>query len=461
MNNIELKRFWEKVKEDLIGILPESVHPWIYSLEVSGYDKGILTVVTGQAMARDWLRKNHSEQMNSSLQKISKKADARIHIVYDENAAKQLKKETEKIHKKELEAQLKEQAMENLSCMQSNANLNLKYKFENFVVGENNKFAHDAAMAVAKNPATKFNPLFIYGNAGLGKTHLMQAIGHYIMFNNPQLKVKYTKTDDYISDFITCSRKTNDSIENMSKFNKKYTSIGIILIDDIQLIESKEKTMNRLQQTFDTLYEKGKQIVITSDRLPEEIPKITDALASRFKRGLMVELTPPDFQTRLEIIKKIAKDNDVKAETSALEYIAKHFSKNVRELEGAFTKVCAYAEFNNKPITLELSKEVLKCKENEKQLTFEKITDVTAKYFDVNADDIIGTTRNQKIALARQISIYVSRELTNQSFEQIGKFFNRKHTTTMYAHEQIKKKIDVQKDLSTAVREIKQALKVI
>ena len=461
MNNIELKRFWEKVKEDLIGILPESVHPWIYSLEVSGYDKGILTVVTGQAMARDWLRKNHSEQMNSSLQKISKKADARIHIVYDENAAKQLKKETEKIHKKELEAQLKEQAMENLSCMQSNANLNLKYKFENFVVGENNKFAHDAAMAVAKNPATKFNPLFIYGNAGLGKTHLMQAIGHYIMFNNPQLKVKYTKTDDYISDFITCSRKTNDSIENMSKFNKKYTSIGIILIDDIQLIESKEKTMNRLQQTFDTLYEKGKQIVITSDRLPEEIPKITDALASRFKRGLMVELTPPDFQTRLEIIKKIAKDNDVKAETSALEYIAKHFSKNVRELEGAFTKVCAYAEFNNKPITLELSKEVLKCKENEKQLTFEKITDVTAKYFDVNADDIIGTTRNQKIALARQISIYVSRELTNQSFEQIGKYFNRKHTTTMYAHEQIKKKIDVQKDLSTAVREIKQALKVI
>ena len=460
MNNIELKRFWEKVKEELVGSLPESVHPWIYSLEVSGYDKGILTVVTGQAMARDWLRKNHSDQMNSILKIISKNAEARMHIVYDDNAAKQLKKETDKIHKKELEAQLKEQAMENLSCMQSNANLNLKYKFENFVVGENNKFAHDAAMAVAKNPAAKFNPLFIYGNAGLGKTHLMQAIGHYTLFNNPNIKVKYTKTDDYISDFITTTRN-NNSVQNMSKFNKKYTNIDIILIDDIQLIESKEKTMNRLQQTFDTLYEKGKQIVITSDRIPEEIPKITEALASRFKRGLMVELTPPDFETRLEIIKKIAKDNDITAEMAALEYIAEHFIKNVRELEGAFTKVCAYAEFNSKPITLELAREVLKCKENEKQLTCDKITDVTAKYFDVNINDIVGTSRNQKIALARQISIYISRELTNQSFEQIGEYFNRKHTTTMYAHEQIKKKIDVQKDLSVAVREIKQALKVI
>ena len=461
MNNIELKRFWEKVKEELIGNLPESVHPWIYSLEVSGYDKDILTVVTGQAMAKDWLRRNHSEQINSVLKKISKNENAHIHIIYDNTAAKQLKKEAEKIHKKEVEAQLKEQAMENLSYMQSSANLNLKYKFENFVVGENNKFAHDAALAVAKKPATKFNPLFIYGNAGLGKTHLMQAIGHYTIFNNPKLKVKYTKTDDYISDFISNSRKTNDSIENMSKFKKKYTNIDIILIDDIQFIESKEKTMERMQQTFDTLYEKGKQIVITSDRLPEEIPKITEALASRFKRGLMVELLPPDFQTRLEIVKKLAFDNDIKADSDALEYIATHFSKNVRELEGAFTKVCAYAEFNTKPITLELARNVLKCKENEKQITFEKIADVTAKYFDIEVNDIISTSRNQKIALARQICIYICRDITNQSFEQIGEFFKRKHTTTMYAHEQIKAKINTQKDISAAVREIKQALKVI
>ncbi len=460
MNNIELNRFWEKVKEEYIGCLPESVHPWLYSLEVSGYDKGVLTVVTGQAMAKDWLRRNHSSQMDSILQKISKNNDARIHILYDENAAKKLKKEVEKIHKKELDAQLKEQAMENLSNMQSSANLNLKYKFENFVVGDNNKFAHDAALAVAKQPAEKFNPLFIYGNAGLGKTHLMQAIGHYTIFNNPKKTVKYTKTDDYISDFITNTRN-NNSVENMSKFNKKYTSVDIILIDDIQLIESKEKTMNRLQQTFDTLYEKGKQIVITSDRLPEEIPKITEALASRFKRGLMVELTPPSFETRLEIIKKIAADNDIKADNDALEYVAKNFSKNVRELEGAFTKVCAYAEFYNKPMTLETAQTVLKCNENKKQITFENITEVTAKYFETSTEDITGTTRSQKISTARQIAIYVCRELTNQSFEIIGNYFNRKHTTTLYAYEQIKNKISSNKNISSAVREIKQALKVL
>ena len=460
MNNIELNRFWEKVKEEYIGCLPESVHPWLYSLEVSGYDKGVLTVVTGQAMAKDWLRKNHSSQMDAILQKISNNSDARIHIVYDENAAKKLKKEVEKIHKKELDAQLKEQAMENLSNMQSSAHLNLKYKFENFVVGDNNKFAHDAALAVAKQPAEKFNPLFIYGNAGLGKTHLMQAIGHYTIFNNPKKTVKYTKTDDYISDFITNTRN-NNSVENMSKFNKKYTSVDIILIDDIQLIESKEKTMNRLQQTFDTLYEKGKQIVITSDRVPEEIPKITEALASRFKRGLMVELTPPDFETRLEIIKKIAADNDIKADNDALEYVAKNFSKNVRELEGAFTKVCAYAEFYNKPISLETAKTVLKCNENKKQITFENIADVTAKYFETNAEDITGTTRSQKISTARQIAIYICRELTNQSFEIIGSYFNRKHTTTLYAYEQIKNKIGSNNKISKAVREIKQALKVL
>lgn len=462
MNNIELTRFWEKIKEEFVGSLPESVHPWIYSLEVSGYDKGVLTVVTGQAMARDWLKKNYYELMNSIISTISGDENSRINIIYDSNAAVQIKKETEKLHKKELEAQMKEQALENLSCMQSNANLNLKYKFENFVVGENNKFAHDAALAVAKNPATKYNPLFIYGSAGLGKTHLMQAIGHYILFNNhKKYTVKYTKTDDYINDFISNIRNTNNYTENMSKFYKKYNNIDVILIDDIQFIESKEKSMERMQHTFDTLYNKGKQIVITSDRLPQDIPKLTEALASRFQMGLMIELTPPDFDTRYEIVKKLAKDNDIKAESEALKYMAMHFSKNVRELEGAFIKVCAYAELNQKNISLQLTKDILKCKDDEECLTFDKIANVTSSYYKVDLKDIKGTERSQKVALARQLAIYLCRELTNQSFESIGEYFAKKHTTAMYAHKQIKNNINTQKDLSTAVREIKQALKVI
>ena len=461
MENIELKRFWEQIKEELLGVLPETAHPWIYPLEVSGYDKGVLTVVTGQMMGRDLLRRKHNEQMSEVLRKFTGDSNARFVIIYDENAAKSLKREAEKIQKKISDKNLKEQALENLSNMQSASNLNLKYKFENFVVGENSKFAYSAAMAVAKNPAGKYNPLFIYGNSGLGKTHLMQAIGHYTIFNNPKLRVKYTKTEDYVNDYISNSRKTNSNIENMSKFNKKYTNIDIILIDDIQFIESKMKSMDNLQYTFDSLYNKGKQIVITSDRVPKEIPTLTAALCSRFEMGLMIELTPPDLETRFEIIKKLAIENDLKFEDDALRYIAHHFSKNVRELEGAFTKVSAYAEITEQELTLSLAKDVLKCGGEDSSINFDKIARVSASYFDVNLDDIKGTARGQKVTLARHISIYLCREITQQSYVNIAKYYNKKHTTIMFSYEKIRKEKETNKEISTAIREIRQALKVL
>ena len=461
MENIELKRSWEQVKEELLGVLPENAHPWLYPLEVSGYDKGVLTVVTGQMMGRDLLRKNHYNQMVEALKRVSGDENSRLVIIYDETAAKTLKRETEKLQKKASEVSIKEQAMENLANMQSAANLNLKYKFENFVQGENSKFAYKAAMAVAQNPAGKYNPLFIYGNSGLGKTHLMQAIGHYIIFNNPKLKVKYTKTEDYINDYISNSRKTNNTIENMSKFNRKYTNIDIILIDDIQFIESKIKTMENLQYTFDSLYNKGKQIVITSDRLPKEIPTLTAALCSRFEMGLMIELTPPDLETRFEIIKKLATDNDLIHEDEALRYIARNFSNNVRELEGAFTKVCAYAEITEQELTLKLAKEVLKCEESDEGISFDQIARVTSSYFETDIKDIKGTARGQKVSMARHLSIYLCREITNQSFVNIAKYYNKKHTTIMFAYEKIKKEKDTNREISTALREIRQALKVL
>ncbi len=461
MENIELKRFWEQVKEEMLGTLPENAHPWLYPLEISGYDKGVLTVVTGQMMGRDILRKNHYDSMLQALKKVSGDENSRIVIIYDEKAAKTLKRETEKLQKKASELNIKEQAMENLSNMQSAANLNLKYKFENFVVGESSKVAYKASMAVAENPACKYNPLFIYGSSGLGKTHLMQAIGHYIIFNNPKLKVKYTKTEDYINDYISNSRKTNNTIENMSKFNRKYTNIDIILIDDIQFIESKIKTMENLQYTFDSLYNKGKQIVITSDRLPKEIPTLTAALCSRFEMGLMLELTPPDTETRFEIIKKLAKDNDLEFEEDALKYIARNFSKNVRELEGAFTKVCAYAEITEQKLTLKLAKDVLKCEETDDGITFDQIARVTASYFDVDINDIKGTARGQKVSTARHLSVYLCREITNQSFVNIAKYYNKKHTTIMFAYEKIKKEKETNREFTTAIREIRQALKVL
>ena len=461
MESIELNQFWEQVKSELIEALPDNAHPWIHPLVISGYDKGVLTVVTGQIMGRDLLRKNHYKQIVEVLKRITQNDKADFNIIYDANAAKSLKKESDKIQKKVAAAAMKEQAMENLSYMQSASNLNLKYKFENFVVGENNKFAHAVAMAVAKAPAQKYNPLFIYGNSGLGKTHLMQAIGHYTLFNNPKLKVKYTKTEDYINDFISNSRNSKDQVENMSKFNRKYTNIDIILIDDIQFIEGKKKTMDQMQHTFDSLYNKGKQIVITSDRLPKDIPNLTAALDSRFAMGLMIELTAPDEDTRFEIIKKLAEDNGLVFEEKALRYISKNFSKNVRELEGAFNKVCAFAEITEQALDLKLAREVLKCEEEVNEISFEMIAKVTAQYYDVDIEDIKGTARGQKVSTARHMAVYLSREITEKSFVCIAEYYNKKHTTIMFAHEKIKKEIVANKELAFAEREIKQALKLM
>ena len=461
MENMELNQFWEQLKAKLIEALPDNAHPWIYPLEISGYDKGVLTVVTGQSMGRNLLKKNHYKQIVEVLKEFTQNENSDCVIIYDENAAKDLKKANEKLQKKVAAAAMKEQAMENLSYMQSASNLNLKYKFENFVVGENNKFAHAVAMSVAKNPAQKYNPLFIYGNSGLGKTHLMQAIGHYTLFNNSKLKVKYTKTEDYINDFISNSRNSKDQVENMSKFNRKYTNIDIILIDDIQFIEGKKKTMDQMQHTFDSLYNKGKQIVITSDRLPKDIPNLTVALDSRFAMGLMVELTAPNEDTRFEIIKKLAVDNNLDFEDSALRYIAKHFLKNIRELEGAFNKVCAYAELTEQNLSLNLAKEILKCEDDKPEIDFETISKVTAQYYNIDLKDMQSSARNQKISTARHLAVYLCREITNKSFASIAEYYNKKHTTIMFAHEKIKNEIVANKELAQAAREIKQALKVI
>ena len=219
--------------------------------------------------------------------------------------------------------------------------------------------------------------------------------------------------------------------------------------------------MDNLQYTFDSLYNKGKQIVITSDRVPKEIPTLTAALCSRFEMGLMIELTPPDLETRFEIIKKLAIENDLKFEDDALRYIAHHFSKNVRELEGAFTKVSAYAEITEQELTLNLAKDVLKCGGEDSSINFDKIARVSASYFDVNLDDIKGTARGQKVTLARHISIYLCREITQQSYVNIAKYYNKKHTTIMFSYEKIRKEKETNKEISTALREIRQALKVL
>ena len=349
--------------------------------------------------------------------------------------------------------------MDNLAQMQSFSNLNLKYKFENFVVGENSRFAHAVAYSVAQNPAKKYNPLFIYGASGLGKTHLMQAIGHYIIFNKPKLRVRYIKTEEYMNELIKNLQQGGDRNGRMDKFRDKYRNVDVLLIDDIQFLESKTRTMEEIFHTFDSLLNKNKQIVITSDRLPKDIPTLPDRMRTRFEMGLVVDITPPDFETRVAILKNLAEQISLKAEFDVFEYIANNFVNNVRELEGAFNKVSAYADIEQVEVTLDFAKKVLHCEDVKKALSIEDVARAAANYYGVTVSDFQSSSRSQKISGARHVAVYLSREITEKSFETIAEFFNKKHTTMLYSYEKIKGEIKTNKELERTVSEIKNSLK--
>ena len=343
--------------------------------------------------------------------------------------------------------------------MQSFSNLNLKYKFENFVVGENSRFAQAAAMAVAKHPSKKYNPLFIYGSSGLGKTHLMQAIGHYIVFNNPKLKVKYIKTEDFTNELINNIRRGGDINDRMSKFRQKFRNVDVLLLDDIQFIESKERTMEEIFHTFDSLHNNSKQIVITSDRPPKDIPTLPERLRTRFEWGLMVDITPPDFETRVAILANLADEIGIKISSGVLEFVAQNFSKNVRELEGAFNKISAYASIQNIELNLEIVQKILKCDSKAKNIDIENIAKIVCKYFDVSEKDLKSTARNQKISHARQIAVYLTRELTQLSFVNIANFFNKKHPTILFSYEKIKEEIKSGNQLNQLINNLIKEIK--
>ena len=454
------KEIWSKAKEELVETVP-TFKMWIEPLEPVSFDGNVLTLITAHALAPQAIKSQHDAKILEALKNAYGK-NISYNVVYDEEFADRYQKEK----KKELQKQKKalsesddNRIMDNLAQMQSSANLNLKYKFSNFVVGENSRFAHAAAFAVAQNPAKKYNPLFIYGASGLGKTHLMQAIGHYIIFNKPKLKVKYIKTEEYVNELIkNIQCGGNDRNARMEKFRQKYRNVDVLLIDDIQFLESKTYTMEEIFHTFDSLHNKNKQIVITSDRLPKDIPTLPDRLRTRFEMGLMVDITPPDFETRVAILKNLAEQANVKADFDVFEYIAKNFVNNVRELEGAFNKVSAYADIEKVDLTLAYAKKVLNCEAAREELTIEKVARAVGDYYGVSLSDFLSSARNQRVSSARHIAVYMSRELTQKSFESIAEFFKKKHTTMLYSYEKIKDELRTNKDLENAVYTIRRTL---
>jgi len=334
----------------------------------------------------------------------------------------------------------------------------MKYTFDTFVIGSGNRFAHAASLAVAEAPAKAYNPLFIYGGVGLGKTHLMHAIGHYVLEQNPSAKVVYLSSEKFTNEFIN-SIRDNKAVE----FRNQYRNVDVLLIDDIQFLAGKEQTQEEFFHTFNTLHEESKQIVISSDRPPKEIPTLEDRLRSRFEWGLITDIAPPDLETRIAILRKKAKaDGLIDIPNEVMLYIANQIDSNIRELEGALIRVVAYSSLVNTDINIDLAAEALKDiipNTRPRAVTILDIQKSVGEHYNVRLEDFTAKKRTRSIAFPRQIAMFLSRELTDASLPKIGsEFGGRDHSTVIHAHEKISKMLKDDEALQQDLQEIKNAL---
>ena len=341
---------------------------------------------------------------------------------------------------------------------QESAQLNPRYIFETFVIGASNRFAHAAAVAVAEAPAKAYNPLFIYGESGLGKTHLLHAIGAYAKELYSGLRVRYVSSEEFTNDFINSIRDDKSSV-----FQRRYRDLDILLVDDIQFLENKERTQEEFFHTFNTLYNANKQIVISSDRPPKQLTTLEDRLRSRFEWGLITDIQPPELETRIAILRKKAVQDKLSAPDVVLEYIASKISTNIRELEGALIRVTAFASLNRQPVDMGLAEIVLKDlipDESSPEITASTIMAQTAAYFSLTIDDLCGTSRSRVLVNARQIAMYLCRELTDLSLPKIGQTFGgRDHTTVMHADRKVRQLMAERRSIFNQVTELTNRIK--
>jgi chromosomal replication initiator protein len=336
--------------------------------------------------------------------------------------------------------------------------LNPKYSFDNFVIGASNRFAHAAAVAVAETPAKAYNPLFIYGESGLGKTHLLHAIGHYAISLYPGIRVRYVSSEEFTNDFINSIAQNRSSL-----FQARYRDIDILLIDDIQFLQGKDSTQEAFFHTFNTLHDHNKQVVITSDLQPKLLTGFEDRMRSRFEWGLITDVQAPDLETRIAILRKRAQNEKLQVPDDILEFMASKVSSNIRELEGTLIRVTAFASLNRTPVDMALVQTVLKdliTLDEDNVIAPVDIINHTADYFKLSVDDLYGSSRSQAIATARQIAMYLCRELTNLSLPKIGQLFgNRDHTTVMYANKKISELMKERRSIYNQVTELTSRIK--
>ena len=340
------------------------------------------------------------------------------------------------------------------------AGLNPKYTFDTFVVGSNNRFAQSASLAVAESPGEAYNPLYIYGGPGLGKTHLMHSIGHFILERNPEAKVLYVTSEEFTNEVIESIRSGNASA--MNKFREKYRTIDVLMIDDVQFIIGKESTQEEFFHTFNALHSAGKQIILTSDKPPKDMETLEERIRSRFEWGLMADIGAPDYETRMAILRRKVESDDMSLSDDILNYIANNIKSNIRELEGAFNKVMAGAKLEKKEVTLELAEQALKdiiSPDEKKVITPEYIISVVAEHYGVTPADLSGNKRNSKIVMPRQVSMYLCREIISTPLKNIGKALgNRDHTTLMHGIEKIENELQTDDNLKNTIDILKKKI---
>ena len=425
------------LKDEMTNI---SYETWIKSLEIRDFTDDKIILIASSPFQKDAVETRYYDLVTNTFKFITNK-DCKIIVEYKDPDSE------------EEDVKLEEKSFNDNEIGVSNNSLNPKYTFDTFVVGNNNRFAHAASLAVAEAPGTSYNPLFLYGDVGLGKTHLMHAIGHQVIKNNPNSNVLYVTSEKFTNQLINAIKDNKNEF-----FRNKYRTIDVLLIDDIQFIAGKERVQEEFFHTFNALYEEGKQIIISSDKPPRDIQFLEDRLKSRFEWGLLADISCPDYETRLAILRKKAQEENVIIEDFILSNIANKIDSNIRELEGVFNKIVARASLTHSPITIELAENIINefKYENEKVISCDFIKETVAKYFSINKDDLSGNKRSNDIAFPRQIAMYLCREVANMSYPQIGTDFGgRDHSTVMHACRKIEKEVKEKNNTKLIVDSVK------
>ncbi|NLY75753.1 MAG: chromosomal replication initiator protein DnaA [Firmicutes bacterium] len=439
MTNIDLETIWEKTLDSISTHLSKpSFETWFKPTKPLSLDGNVLTIEVSNDFAREWLESRYAPLLTTTIRDLIDE-EIELRFVTPEN-----NEATNKV------------ATAALQSAQPSF-LNPKYTFESFVVGESNRFAHAASLAVAEAPGKAYNPLFIYGGVGLGKTHLMQAVGHFVLKHHPDYRVVYVSSEKFTNELINAIR-----FNRTPQFRDTYRNVEVLLVDDIQFFAGKESTQEEFFHTFNALYESGRQIVISSDRPPKEIPTLEDRLRSRFEWGLITDIQAPDLETRIAILRKKAAAEGWHLPNDVIVNIADQINSNIRELEGALIRIIAFASFHNKQITLELANEVLKdviSSSNTQRVTIPMIQQAVAEFFNIEIEDLKAQRRTKNITFPRQIAMYIIRELTDYSLPKIGEEFGgRDHTTVIHAYEKIQNAIkedpEVERIIKTLIHKL-------